>query len=104
MTQLHYFNKPDLPAVLAAFQEKWDVFAPIKRGTELRIRQLPFEGEVFLGPQKPLIPLKMLFLPEVEDLFVLDIDKTGPHITPTEPIARERVILGVLGCDIAALA
>jgi sulfhydrogenase subunit beta (sulfur reductase) len=103
MTQLHYFNKSDLPAVLNALQEKWDVFAPIKRGAELRIRQLPFEGEIFLGPQKPLIPLKMLFLPEVEDLFVLDIDKTGPHITPMEPIARERVILGVLGCDIASL-
>lgn len=103
MTQLHYFNKPDLPAVLAALQERWDVFAPIKRGTELRIRQLPFAGEVFLGPQKPLIPLKMLFLPEVEDLFVLDINKTGPHITPMEPITRERVILGVLGCDIASL-
>jgi sulfhydrogenase subunit beta (sulfur reductase) len=103
MTQLHYFNKPGLPAVLAALREKWDVFAPIKKGAELRIRQLPFAGEVFLGSKKPLIPLKMLFLPEVEDLFVLDIDKTGPHITPTEPIARERVILGVLGCDIAAL-
>jgi len=103
MTQWHYFNKPGLPAVLAGLQEKWDVFAPIKRGAELRIRQLPFSGEVFLGPQKPLIPLKMLFLPEVEDLFALDIDKTGPHITPVEPIARERVILGVLGCDIAAL-
>jgi len=103
MTQLHYFNKPDLPAVLTALQEKWDVFAPIKRGAELRIRQLPFTGEVFLGSKKPLIPLKMLFLPEVEDLFVLDIDKSGPHITPMEPITRERVILGVLGCDIASL-
>jgi ferredoxin len=103
MTQLHYFNKPDLSAVLNVLQVKWDVFAPMKRGAELRIRQLPFEGEVFLGPQKPLIPLKMLFLPEVEDLFVLDINKTGPHITPMEPIARERVILGVLGCDIASL-
>lgn len=103
MTQSYYFNKADLPAVLAALQEKWDVFAPIKKGAELRIRQLPFEGEVFLGSQKPLIPLKMLFLPEVEDLFVLDIDKTGPHITPMEPIARERLILGVLGCDIASL-
>jgi sulfhydrogenase subunit beta (sulfur reductase) len=103
MTQPYYFNKANLPAVLAALQEKWDVFAPIKNRAELRIRQLPFGGEVFLGPQKPLIPLKMLFLPEVEDLFVLDIDKTGPHITPMEPIARERVILGVLGCDIASL-
>jgi sulfhydrogenase subunit beta (sulfur reductase) len=103
MTHVHYFNKVDLPAILTALQEKWDVFAPIKKGAELRIRELPFEGEVFLGPQKPLIPLKMLFLPEVEDLFLLDINKTGPHITPMEPIARERVILGVLGCDIAAL-
>jgi sulfhydrogenase subunit beta (sulfur reductase) len=103
MTQLHYFNKADLPAILTALQEKWDVFAPIKKGAELRIRELPFEGEIFLGPQKPLIPLKMLFLPEVEDLFLLDINNTGPHITPMEPIARERVILGVLGCDIAAL-
>ena len=104
MTKLHYFNKADLPAVLDVLQEKWDVLAPIKRGVELRIRELPFAGEVYLGPKKPLIPLKMLFLPEVEDLFLLDIDKTGPHITPMEPIARERVIWGVLGCDIASLA
>ena len=103
MMEWQRFNKPGLPALLAALQEEWDVFVPVKRGAELRIRQLPFAGEIFLGPHKPLVPLKMLFLPEVEDLFSLDIDQAGPHITPGEPLSRGRVVWGVLGCDLAAL-
>jgi sulfhydrogenase subunit beta (sulfur reductase) len=104
ITRWRQFGKSDLAGVLSALRDRWDVFAPVKMGAELRIRQLPFvEGEVFLGPQKPLIPLKMLFLPEVEDLFSLTITQTGPHITPVEPLAKERVVWGVLGCDIAAL-
>lgn len=103
MTQWRRIEKTDLNEVLSALQEKWDVFAPIEKGADLRIRQLPSGGEVFLGHKKPLLPLKMLFLPGVEDLFSLNINKTGPQITPVEPLARERVVLGVLGCDIAAL-
>ena len=105
MTQWYYMDRSELPAVLSALREKRDVFAPVKIGADLRIRQLrlPFDGDVFLGPQKPLLPLKMLFLPEVEDLFSLSMDKKKPHITPVEPLARERVVFGVLGCDIEAL-
>ncbi len=103
MTQWQHMDKSEFPGVLSALREKRDVFAPIKMGADLRIRRLPFDGEVFLGPQKPLLPLKMLFLPEVEDLFSLTMDKKKPQITPVEPLTRERVVWGVLGCDIEAL-
>jgi NAD(P)H-flavin reductase/formate hydrogenlyase subunit 6/NADH:ubiquinone oxidoreductase subunit I len=97
------FNKSDLPAVLAALREEREVFVPVRKGAELRLRPFPVEGEISIGGQKPLLPLKMLFLPEAEDLFSLNIDKAGPHIAPAASLTRERVVLGVLGCDIAAL-
>ena len=69
MTQWQRFDRSDLSAIISALREVWDVFAPMEKENDLRIRQVPVDGEVFLGPRKPLLPLKMLFLPEVEDLF-----------------------------------
>lgn len=96
-------DRSDLPAAISVLQEKWDVFAPVMRGTDLRFRRLPSDGEIFLGRQKPLLPLKMLFLPEVEDLFAFTVKYTTYDIIPTEPLPGERVVFGALGCDIAAL-
>lgn len=96
-------DRSDLPAAISVLQEKWDVFAPVKRGTDIRIRQQPTDGKIFLGQTKPLLPLKMLFLPEVEDLFSFTIKGSTSDIIPAEPLTRERVVFGVLGCDIAAL-
>lgn len=103
MTQWQCIDKSDLQAILSVLQEKRNVFAPVEQGNDLRLRMLPAEGKIFLGSRKPLLPLKMLFLPEVEDLFSISIKNTSPHITPVEPITRDRLVLGVLGCDIAAL-
>jgi sulfhydrogenase subunit beta (sulfur reductase) len=103
MTQWQRLDRSDLPAVLSALREVWDVFAPVEEENDLRIREVPVGGDVFLGPRKPLLPLKMLFLPEVEDLFSFTTKGTTPGITPVGPLKKERVVLGVLGCDIAAL-
>ena len=96
-------DRSDFPAVISVLQEKWDVYAPVKRGTDIRIRQLPTDDEIFLGHTKPLLPLKILFLPEVEDLFSFTIKGSTSDIIPADPLRRDRVVFGVLGCDIAAL-
>jgi ferredoxin len=95
--------RSNLPAFLSKLQKGYDVFAPVRRDEELRIRQLPAKGEIYLGVKKPLLPLKTLFQPEVEDLFTFTLKGTIPDITPAERLKRERIILGCLGCDIAAL-
>ena len=105
MMHWHHIDQSDLPDIFATLREKWDVFAPVERKTEIRFRQLPVDGQVFLEAKKPLLPLKTLFLPEVEDLFsfITKHQTSDVDVIPVKPIQRERVILGALGCDIAAL-
>ncbi len=102
-TEWARLDKSNIAAAISALQEKWDVFAPVKRESVVRLRQIPAEGEIIFRPEKPLLPLKMLFLPEVEDLFTFDAKSTEPSIKPAEPLGRERVVLSALGCDMAAL-
>ena len=45
MAHWNRIDKSDLPAVFSALQEKWDVFAPVERENDFRIRQLPADGE-----------------------------------------------------------
>jgi len=103
-TEWTRIDKSDLEAVVSALDEKWDVFAPVRRGeSDLRLRRIPSEGEVVFRPEKPLLSLKTLFLPEVEELFAFGGKSTEPSIEPAEPMTRERVVLSALGCDMAAL-
>ncbi|MCK4762078.1 MAG: 4Fe-4S dicluster domain-containing protein [Candidatus Aminicenantes bacterium] len=103
MTQWQQFKKEYLPAVLSKLDEKWDVFAPVEQEDGFRFKQMPAAGEVFLGPRKPLLPLKLLFLPEVEELFSYSLKGVSPELTQAVSGGRERVIFGALGCDIASL-
>ncbi len=103
MKQWQRLDRSDLPAVFSALRGVWDVFAPMEEENDFRIREVPVGGDVFLGPRKPLLPLKVLFLPGVEDLFSFITKGTTPGIIPVEPLKKERVVLGVLGCDLAGL-
>jgi ferredoxin len=103
MTQWLSIDRTQLPAALAAFQRQWDVFAPIDDGNGLRTRKLPAGGTVFLGPRKPLLPLKTLFLPEEEELFTYTAKGPAPEVIASPPLDRERLVIGALACDLAAL-
>jgi ferredoxin len=103
MTGWQRFEKSELAAVVSALQGQWDVFAPVERDGEFRFRELPSDGEIVIGPRKPLLPLKSLYLPEVEDLFSFTVRGGETRITPAEPIGRQRVVVGALGCDVEAL-
>jgi sulfhydrogenase subunit beta (sulfur reductase) len=80
-----------------------DVFAPVQEGNNLFYRLLPAEGHVRLGPSRTLLPLKSLFLPAVEDLLAFSGSEGHRTLKPTEPLERDRVVFGALGCDIKAL-
>ena len=86
MTGWQRFDKSDLEAVVSALQGQWDVLAPVQRDGEIRFRELPSDGDIMIGPRKPLLPLKSLYLPEVEDLFSFTVKGGETHITPAEPI------------------
>ncbi len=103
MTSWYRVKASDLLDVCDRLQESWDVFAPVEKEADLRFSQLPADGTVFLGPRKPLLSLKTFFLPEVDDLFSFTLTQHAFDMIPTEPFTRRRVILGALGCDIAAL-
>jgi formate hydrogenlyase subunit 6/NADH:ubiquinone oxidoreductase subunit I len=61
-------------------------------------------GTVIIEPRKPLVPLKALFLPDCEE--ILTFRRRGGEAVVTErpAVERDRVVLGALACDVAALA
>lgn len=82
-----------------------ELIAPVTRvaGEAPRLEALPAEGDVLLGPRKPLLPLKSLFLPQVEDLFHFRGRGPDAAVTPVVALDRDRVVVGALGCDVASL-
>jgi len=99
-------ERADLPAVLSALGESCSVFAPVEGDGGLRLSRLPVDGPACLpalGSRKPLLPLVRLFLPAVEDMFSFSAGREGTVLTPSPDLTRDRVVVGALACDIAAL-
>jgi ferredoxin len=82
-----------------------EVWAPLAApGEDAPRLGRPGEGPpLAIGPRLPLLPLKALFLPRVEELFRFGGGGAGPIVVPTDVLERERVVLGALACDIRSL-
>jgi len=101
-----FLERARLWDALEALGRERDAFAPVRLrpGDAARLTRLPAAGEVVLAPQKPLVPLKAIFLPDCEE--ILTFRRRAGEITVTErpAVERDRVVVGALGCDVAALA
>ncbi|MBI4702613.1 MAG: 4Fe-4S dicluster domain-containing protein, partial [Deltaproteobacteria bacterium] len=101
MSGPRYLGGARLRSALDLLAQEREVIVPLGGGAAVppRLGPLPVGGQIALPARKPLLPLKMLFLPECEDLFRFE----GSDIAPPHALARERVVVGALACDIAAL-
>jgi len=101
-----YLDGARLAEACAVLGRNLDVFAPVlgRPGDAPRLERLPAAGTVTIAPRKPLLPLKSLFLPDCE--VILTFRRRGNETVVTErpPVERDRVVLGALPCDVAALA
>jgi len=82
-----------------------EVWAPVDEpGLDAPSFGRPGEGlPLAIGPRLPLLPLKTLFLPRVEELFRFAGGAEGPVVVAADVPERERVVLGALACDIRSL-
>jgi len=101
-----YLDRARLAEACAVLGRNLDVFAPVQRrpGDPPRLELLPAAGNVTLAPRKPLVPLKALFLPDCEEIMTFRRRGGETVVTERPALARDRVVLGALACDVAALA
>jgi len=96
-------KKSKLSSALSLLQNQFDLFAPLKTQQDLRINRVSSKDRIFLKKKKTLLPLKTLFFPPVEDIFSYNSKNKTPDLSPPASGLREKVVLGCLACDIAAL-
>ncbi|MBW2277930.1 MAG: 4Fe-4S dicluster domain-containing protein [Deltaproteobacteria bacterium] len=99
-----YLESTRLEEAATRLTETFDVFAPVdepEKDAPL-FQQIPAVRPITIGPRIPLLPLKTLFLPRVEELFQFDT-REGGAVTPAEVVARDQVVLGALACDLRCL-
>jgi ferredoxin len=97
----------DAAIELLASQKSLDLFVPVAAADNtVRLERWPSDSEgglISLEPRRPQLPLKTLFLPEVEQLFRYKRGEQGISVTPAEALPRDRLVLGALGCDLKGL-
>lgn len=101
-------SRLDTAIELLSSQESLDLFVPVtaaENDKSVRLERWPNDGNgtITLEPRKPQLPLKTLFLPEVEQLFCFEKGEQGTTVTPAGALSRDRIVLGALGCDLRAL-
>jgi len=105
VTAAAWLDGARLDAALGVLEETREVIVPVVgSGEEVpRYARLPADGQVVLRPVKPLLPLKTVFVPEVEEVLRFEGGERETVVVPAPPPARDRVVVGALGCDLAAL-
>lgn len=94
-------DKDELPALIEAFMEDYQVIAPVKRNSQFVFEPIESFEDIELDYPMTLSSLKKYYLPTRETLFNYDLE-TGDVLTSTlEP--TKRVLFGAHACDINAM-
>ena len=91
----------ELPALVSAFMETYEVVAPVKRGRSYAFQVIESFDEIELDYPTTIVSPKKYFLPPKETL--LEFDACGNQVTDFAAEITPRVIFGAHACDINAL-
>lgn len=91
----------ELPALVSAFMETYEVVAPVKRGRSYAFQAIESFDEIELDYPTTIVSPKKYFLPPKETL--LEFDACGNQVTDFAAEITPRVIFGAHACDINAL-
>ena len=94
-------NKCELPALVRAFMESYEVVAPVKRGAEYVFDVISSPDEIELDYTITMTSAKKYFMPPVETLMKFDarMNLVEDYVEDVTP----RVVFGLHTCDINAL-
>ncbi len=91
----------ELPALVSAFMESYEVVAPVKSGSAYTFEAVSSFDEIELNYPTTIASPKKYFLPPKETL--LEYDATTNQVTNFAAEITPRVIFGAHACDINAL-
>lgn len=90
----------ELPNLISAFMEEYEVVAPVKRGKSYAFEAIDSFDEIVLDYPTTLTSLKKYYIPPRETLFEYSVDDA--EVTDYELTVRPRVLFGAHACDINA--
>jgi len=96
--------KTDMKRFIARLLEQYTVYAPVQVEDIILFQEIGSPSEAYLDYQNSAKSPKGVFLPQSEVLFRYDKRSDQVKLTSPEEIAKERVLLGVRGCDVRALS
>ena len=91
----------ELPKLIDAFMEKYEVVAPVKSGRSFAFEPISSFDEIVLDYPTTLTSLKKYILPPRETLFEFNVEDAD--VTDYTLRIRPRVLFGAHACDINAL-
>ncbi len=94
-------DRSELPALVSAFMESYEVVAPVKSGESYSFEVIESFDEIVLDYPVTITSLKKYFLPPRETLFKFDAQTN--EVSDYEDVVTPRVIFGAHVCDINAL-
>lgn len=95
------FDAEQLPALVAAFMERFEVVAPVMQGAHHSFEPIDAPEEIDLAYATTLASPKRYLMPERETLMTYDARTNS--VTDFVEEVRPRVIFGVHACDINAI-
>jgi len=94
--------KADMGRFIARLLEQYTVYAPVQVDDAIQFQEITTPSEAYLDYQNSTKSPKGVFLPQSEVLFRYNKGPKQVTVTPPEEIKKERVLLGVRGCDVRA--
>ncbi len=91
-------DRADVPSLVAAFMERYEVVAPVRRGEKYVFAAVSDFDEIALDYPTTIASPKKYFLPATETLFEFDARENA--VTDYVDEVRPRVLFGVHACDI----
>ena len=91
----------ELPALVEAFMESYEVVAPVKRDRGYAFEAIESLDQIVLDYVSTIVSPKKFFLPPEEPLF--SFDRESNDVTEFEAEITPRVIFGAHACDINGL-
>jgi ferredoxin len=102
---LMFLETQRLDEAIRTLDESLDVYAPVEvAGKDAPLfERVPGRSPITIGPRLPLLPLKTLYLPRVEELFHYQTRGPDAGVTPAAGLQRDQAVIGALACDLHTL-
>ena len=91
-------DRADVPSLVAAFMERYEVVAPVRRGEKYVFAAVSDFDEIELDYPSTVASPKKYLMPAIQTLF--EFDTAANDVTDYVDEVRPRVLFGVHACDI----